>query len=124
MTAHKPAPTPTSLGAAGKRLWRETARVYVLRQDELEILRSACHEADLVDEMDKALKGAPLLVKGSMGQDVINPLLQEVRQHRAAMAALIRGLKLPDADADATPQINGQRTGGQTRWGATHGATA
>ena len=122
MTAHKAAPTPTSLGTAGKRLWRETAKMYELRQDELEILRSACREADLIEKMDTELKGAPLLVAGSMGQDVINPLLQEVRQHRASMAALIRGLKLPDADP--APAINGQRTGGQTRWGAAHGATA
>jgi hypothetical protein len=123
MTAHKPAPTPTSLGTAGKRLWRETAKVYELRQDELEILRSACREADLIEKMDAELKGASLLVPGSMGQDVINPLLQEVRQHRAAFAALIRALKLPD-EPEGVPQVNGQRTGGQTRWGATHGATA
>jgi hypothetical protein len=36
------------------------------------------------------------LVKGSQGQQVINPLISEVRQHRNCVASLLKWLKLPD----------------------------
>jgi len=119
MTEHKAAPTPTSLGLEGKRLWRETAKIYALRQDELETLRAACAELDLITLMEKELVGQPLTVKGSQGQLVAHPLVQELRQHRSTMSALIRSLKLPDSDAGAS--VNAQRTGGQSRWASAHG---
>lgn len=115
------APTPKSLKAEGRKLWRETVGVYELRQDELDVLRAACGEADLIARMEVELEGEPLTVKGSQGQLVAHPLVQELRQHRATMSALLRGLKLPD---EGGASVNHQRTGGQSRWAQSRGKTA
>lgn len=109
---------PSGLSDAGKKLWRDTVAVYVLRADELVILKDACREADLVSRMEADLRTSDLLIEGSMGQKVVHPLLSEVRQHRVTMAALLRGLKLPD-DAGAG-QTNQQREAAQSRWASAH----
>lgn len=116
-------PTPRYLKAAGKRLWLETVEKYELRQDELETLRAACAEADLIARMEKELETEPLTVKGSMGQLVPHPLVSELRQHRATMAGLLRGLKLPD-DESAGAGANQQRDAAQSRWASAYGKGA
>ncbi len=85
MTDTTKPPTPRALKAAGKKLWQETVKVYDLRQDELEVLRAACAEADLIAKMAAELDGEPLTTSGSMGQTVAHPLLSEFRQHRATL---------------------------------------
>ncbi len=115
-------PAPKGLREAGKKLWRETTRAYELRQDELESLKAACGEADLIARMEEALEDQPLTVTGSQGQLVAHPLVQELRQHRATMASLLRGLKLPDDTGVAGS--NQQRSAAQARWAQPHGATA
>lgn len=114
-------PMPRTLKAAGKRLWKETTDKYELRQDEQEMLRAACAEADLISRMEKELEDQPLTVKGSMGQLVPHPLVSELRQHRATMSALLRGLKLPD---DAPSAGNQQREAANSRWAAAYGQGA
>lgn len=116
-------PTPRALKAAGKRLWTETVAVYDLRQDEQEILRAACFEADLIARMEKELETEPLTVKGSMGQLVPHPLVSELRQHRATMSSLLRGLKLPDSEAPGAG-VNQQREAAQSKWAAAYGKGA
>ncbi len=112
-------PPPKRLDAAGKQLWQAVVAKYELRQDELETLKAACGEADLIEKMAAALEDQPLVVSGSMGQLVAHPLVQELRQHRATMAGLLRGLKLPDDQPSGTG-INHQRAGGQARWANAH----
>lgn len=116
----KTVPPPQRLGPNGRKLWIEVVAKYELRQDELETLKAACGEADLIEKMNAALEDEPLLVKGSMGQLVTHPLVQELRQHRITMASLLRGLKLPDDQPSGTG-INHQRAGGQARWAQAHG---
>lgn len=110
---------PRGMGAAGKKLWKATTERYELRQDELEVLRAVCAEADLIARMEEALEGESLTVEGSMGQLVAHPLVTELRQHRATMATLLRGMKLPDDDGAAVS--NQQREAAQSRWAAAHG---
>ena len=45
--------------------------------------------ADLQERLEEALKDADLLVRGSMGQEVANPLIGEVRQHRTTINTLM-----------------------------------
>jgi hypothetical protein len=87
---------PANLQARGKNLWSDVVGTYQLRPDELLVLEDACREADLVARIEKELRGAPLMVKGSMGQQVASPLVQELRQHRAVFARLMKQLDLPD----------------------------
>jgi hypothetical protein len=63
------------------------------------------------------MAGAPLLVRGSQGQDVINPLISELRQHRATLASLLRQLKLPDESTRlAEARSTSARAAANARW--------
>ena len=91
----KPKP-PTGMDKAGAAFWRDVLAKYELRVDEQRILEDACRERDLIARMESDLAGADLMVAGSMGQQVLHPLVAELRQHRATFASLMRQLKLPD----------------------------
>ncbi len=90
---------PRGLSDRAKDFWRSIADNYILRPDEYEILRAACQELMLIDRMQTktAESGFKFIVKGSMGQDVANPILTEIRQHRMTLASLLKQMKLPDA---------------------------
>ena len=99
---------PTGLKAKGRKLWDTILDVYELGPHELSILEDACRETDLVDRLERELKDAPMVVPGSMGQDVVHPLVQEVRQHRATKAQLITKLALPDEDGAGSRSAAGR----------------
>lgn len=116
------AQAPKGLEAKGKRLWRETVSKYELRADELDTLEDICREADLIVRLEEQLDGADLIVRGSQGQDVANPIISEVRQHRATKKSLWASLKLPDEGGQAAG--NQQREAAQSRWAAAYGKGA
>lgn len=101
---------PPHLDRSGKKLWREIARDYDLRPDEYRVLEDACREADLIEHLAEAQRQSPIMISGSMGQQVLNPLIGEVRQHRVALAGLLAKLKLPD-DAGEVPAGSGGASG-------------
>jgi hypothetical protein len=108
---------PANLGSKSKRLWAEINGSYDLRCDELRILEDACREIDLVERLETELRDEPLMVKGSMGQLVASPLVQELRQHRAVVARLLAQLKLPDEDGRAQESVsNAARKAANARW--------
>jgi hypothetical protein len=90
---------PKGLGESGRKLWSDITGTYQLRPDELRNLEDACREADWVDRLEVDLEGADLTVRGSQGQPVANPLLQEVRQHRQLLRGHLASLKLPDGES-------------------------
>ncbi len=115
---------PSGLDKPGAALWRDVLAKYELRVDEQRILEDACRERDLIARLEAGLAGAPLIVKGSQGQDVINPLVSELRQHRSTFASLMRQLKLPDdgEGADSGGALSARnRAAAQARW-ASRGA--
>lgn len=113
----KPEPR-VALGSAGMTLWADVLAKYELRADELRVLEHACQEQDLMARLEEALEDAQLIVKGSMGQSVINPLVSELRQHRSTFAALLRQLKLPDENGtDSGAALSAKnRAAAQARW--------
>lgn len=111
--------TPTGLKSHGKRTWSEVTSKYELRTDELDILEDICREIDLVNVLEKELKDAPLMLKGSQGQDVVNPMVSELRQHRATKRGLWSSLKLPD-DTQGV-EVNQQRDAAQSKWASSYG---
>lgn len=124
VTAPKRKPTkPKNLKVAGAKLWRliSDPAKYELRPDELRILEDACREADLIDEIESQLDGEPFMVTGSQGQDVIHPLIPELRQHRATLTSMLLKLKLPDDEptekASTSPRSVGARNAANARWG-------
>lgn len=111
---------PKGLARRSAALWRDLTKTYDLRPDELRILEDACREMDLVDDLDaatrKVVDDGALTVKGSMGQDVAHPLIQEIRQHRTTVANLLGKLKLPD-DVQAESRGAQAREAARARWG-------
>jgi hypothetical protein len=70
------------------------------------------------EDLGAALAGAPKLVKGSQGLLVINPLIPEVRQHRSALASLLKQLKIPDVEpaAGQDKRSTQARAAAMSRW--------
>lgn len=92
--------TPAGLSKRAQTFWGRMVDRYEFRLDELRLLEDACREQDLVDRLEREIKSGPLMVSGSMGQEVANPLIGEVRQHRTVLARLFAQLKLPDDDEE------------------------
>lgn len=110
---------PKGLQVKGKRLWRDITSGYELRADELRILEDACREVDLIERLEAELSTAPLVVNGSMGQPVAQPLVQEIRQHRGVLARLLTSLKLPDDEAaGGSDRASAARAAAIARWGS------
>jgi phage terminase small subunit len=118
-------PAPKGLSLRGRRLWKQVVTAYVMRPDELTVLETACKTLDIVVDLEAAMAGQPLTVKGSMGQERENPLLAEARQQRALLNRSLAQLKLPDlptAKGGAKP--NQHRAAAQSRWAQTHGGAS
>lgn len=113
---------PAVLGKAGQGLWKSVVSKYDLRPDELRTLEDACAATDMIAELSDAWAedGRPMTTRGSMGQQVIHPLIGEIRTQRASRQAFLRQLKLPDLETGERP--NQQRAAAQSRWAATHGS--
>jgi hypothetical protein len=91
-----PAP-PKSLGAHGRKLWREHTSKFVFDPSELEILLAMCSAADQLQRIALALRQTELTSVGSAGQLTGHPLLTEYRLHAETLRRLSAQLKLPDA---------------------------
>ncbi len=115
-------PAPQGLSRRGRRFWREVVSTYKLRSDELVLLENACRCLDIIAELEAAMDGQPLLVKGSMGQERENPLLSETRLQRAQLNRTLAQLKLPDIDAPAV--VNQHREAAVSRWARAHGGAS
>lgn len=125
--ARKP-PAPSGLSARAKRVWTRTLENYELREDELAILSDYCQELSIVDSLQAALTGAPLMVRASHGGEQINPIYPELRMHRQAAMSLWKALKLPELDASDSEDSDEERVvpmsredsarkAANTRWG-------
>lgn len=118
MTPDRAIHAPQGLGKQGRKLWKDVTKAYKLRLDELILLESASRTLDLIAQLDDAMDGQPLTVKGSMGQEREHPLLSEARQQRAQLNRTLALLKLPDL---GTVEVNQHRAAAQSRWSWTHG---
>jgi len=110
--------TPQGLGRKARRLWRGITTVYELRPDEARVLEDACREIDLIERLEEELAKpeTDLIVHGSMGQPVANPLVQEIRQHRATLRQLLASLKLPDDEGGQVDASTQAREAAARRW--------
>lgn len=119
---------PRGLGAAGGRLWREVTAKYELRVDEAAVLEKACRASDRIGVLEEALSASMVMVKGSMGQPVVNPLVAEIRKHESLVASLLARLRLPDEPAEGASGEGSRstqaRAAAQSRWDAAHGKGA
>lgn len=110
-------PAPDTLAKAGAAVWLRVTEAYDLRPDELLTLEDACAATDMIAALTSVWEdeGRPVTTKGSMGQQVIHPLIGEIRTQRAARNALWRQLKLPDMDGNVG-ESNQHRSAAQSKW--------
>lgn len=119
VTASKPVP-PAGLGASGRSLWRSVVAEYVLRPDELTVLGAACRTVDELELLRVALATGPVMVAGSKGQPVPNPLLSEIRSHRALLGSLLKQIGISEAvedDGAARSRSANAVKAARARWG-------
>lgn len=114
---------PKRLGEAGQDLWDAIIMLgHELSPIELVILGHACREEDLIDRLHDEMENDSVRGKGYNGQDVANPLIAELRQHRATQATLLAKLKLPDTPANAARKkaavSESARKAARSRWGS------
>lgn len=105
-----------------RKLWRETTKAYDLAAHEKLILKGACVALDQIALLEAELVGASLTARGSMGQEVANPLLAEVRAQQAAFDRAIKQLALPEEGASAGDRGSSSRSvsardAAAARWG-------
>ncbi|WP_420879817.1 hypothetical protein [Rhodococcus sp. (in: high G+C Gram-positive bacteria)] len=110
--------SPKGLFPRGKQLWRELHEVYDFADapERRAILEEACRTADVVKRLQAVVDAADdLRVRGSQGQPVAMPELQELRQYRAQMAQLLKALSCPDDEETLTRSELG-KLGAAARW--------
>lgn len=112
-TKVKPSP-PEGLSEAGRAMWTDITGTYDLRADELRVLKDACFEADVVDQIQASL--GSFTVEGSQGQTVASPLLSELRMHRSTLSSLLKQLRLPDASDTPESRSSAARDAANARW--------
>lgn len=108
---------PAGLSTRGRRFWHRVVADVELGADEELILTSICRELDLLQRLEDEMDGAPLIVHGVAGQPVAHPMLQELRAHRALLAAHLKQLGLPDEDGLQTAS-SAARGLARARWGS------
>jgi hypothetical protein len=80
---------------AGAALWHSFADVLDMNAAETEALRQACFTADELARIHLLLSKTNPLIKGSMGQPRINPLLAEARHHRRILFKALGQIAIP-----------------------------
>jgi hypothetical protein len=89
---------PPGLGTEGRSFWREVVKGWEMTPDGLRLLARAARLLDTLATLDAALKGADLILAGSRGQAIANPILTERRLHELAFAQICRQLRLEDEE--------------------------
>lgn len=88
---------PNGLGEDASEFWDEVTGKYGLRPDELRVLRDVCKMMDTIERLEDEASTADLYLEGSMGQQVLNGVFGELRQHKLSLGRLMAQLKLPDS---------------------------
>jgi hypothetical protein len=87
---------PAGLGPRGSALHRAITSAWDIPPDLQPVLEHAARTLDDLDALQRALGDAELVVVGSTGQPVVNPLVASIAKHRDLLARLLRQLDLPE----------------------------
>lgn len=108
---------PTDLGPAGVQFWRECRDAYSFRVDELVLLERACHIIDDLAELDLEKQAlTSRTTRGSQGQLVTHPVIDQITKAHADLRATIKALNFPDEEA-ARSRSTQARKAAKARWG-------
>jgi hypothetical protein len=111
---------PEGLRDKGSELWcRLTAEYdFGAAPEKLLLLEEAARTADMVARLQTIVDEAQeLRVRGSQGQPVAMPEVQELRQYRAQLTALVKALALPEEESEgAMTRSQLARHAARARW--------
>lgn len=109
-------------GPAGARLVESITATFDFSEEpgKLAILARCARTADTIAALEAEAATQPLTAKGSMGQEVISPLIAEARAQTSLLDKLLKSLGLPESDeetaAKAEQRQRQARKAAQTRW--------
>ena len=105
-------------------MWRSVTERWALDPDEAELVAQACSVADEILRMRIELAKAKLLTTGSTGQEVVSPLVGEIRASREQMRKLLTVLRRPALldDVSGSTISDVARNAAAARWVRRHGA--
>jgi P27 family predicted phage terminase small subunit len=86
---------PSHLGKVGKTKWRNLIAEFDFFGAEFDVLELYCADFDTLARIDAELATMGVVVAGSEGQPVVNPLLKERRETVKQIDALAMSLALP-----------------------------
>lgn len=113
MSEYKPPPAPQILGPSGKSAWDKLTHKFEFHVGELEVLEQFCATKDRVAAMEAELAATGVMIKGSRGQQILNPLINQIAVQVTLMDRLVLSLALP-ADGEQV----GKRRSPQARQAA------
>mgnify|MGYP006929312368 CR=1 FL=1 len=111
------------LGPSGARLVESITSEFDFSNEpaKLAVLHRAARTADTIAALEAEAATQPLTAKGSMGQEVISPLISEARAQTSLLDKLLKSLGLPDSDEDTAAKAEQRRRqakkAAKTRWG-------
>ena len=86
---------PPGLGKVGKAKWRKLTQENTFSEAEFDTLELYCSMWDTLTKLDAELVTMGVVVSGSEGQPVVNPVLRERRETIKQIDALMVALALP-----------------------------
>lgn len=103
---------PAGLEAAGKRVWRETLRAvadgWQLDERDLLLLEHAGRHADLIADLEAAIKADGITVKGAAGQDRLSAGVPALNVARGVLARLLAQIEIAPP-GPKTGALNGRQ---------------
>lgn len=119
--ADLPAP-PVSTSPKGTAIWYALLGAYEFSLGEMLLLEQLVNTQTHLDELEDSWTrdNRPALSKGSTGQDITDPRVQEMRLLRAQVQSLVKALALPAEDGQQQKRRPGRpsRSSGGGSWGA------
>jgi hypothetical protein len=90
---------------------------YEWDEREATLLAIAERQSARIEQLEALLDDQGLSVKGSTGQDRLNPLVAELRLQYSALARTVEGIRLPDETSETKKSVRHQRAAAR-RWSA------
>jgi phage terminase small subunit len=101
---------PSHLGKCGKANWRKVTAENSFSAAEFLTLELLCAQLDTLDKLDTEMSTMGVVVAGSEGQPVVNPVLRERRETIKQIDQLMVALALPvDGEAFGTRRSGAAR---------------
>jgi hypothetical protein len=107
---------PPDLSSRAAGFWARTVDNYDLTDGELELLAECVVTMSEIDALREALAADGVTVAGSRGQRRVHPAVGEVRQHRMALARLLKAIALPAEDESESWATKNARAAALARW--------